>query len=555
MEGLHGVSSGRLRSVPLGKVILVLTFGVVVAIFCGTSFLLWDLRQREVAHARGEIVSLSRILAEQTSRAFEGVDLVLHSVQDRLDAGIGQKLDLGDPMVFFLLRSRTSSLPQLSSVFVTNPVGKVMNASHDNMVRGHSVAERTYFSFWKGEGAQGLYVSPPMRSQLDGKWSLYLSRRLSGPNGELRGVVVARVDLDYFQSLYRSISLDNIRPIFLMSRDGALVVAQPPDASAVGSRIGHAGRVRMLAQEAGLQLIEEQGVRTVAYRPVSNFPLSVGVAIGRHESLAPWRSIAWPVSVSALLVALAIALAGWRLSREAERERALLRALRGSNQQLRDLSEAIQHVREDERTRIARELHDELGQKLTGLKFEISWLSGRLKKTQPDLADKVEEMKNLLGDTIEETRRISSELRPLMLDDLGFAAAAEWTVQAFVKRTSIPVKLELPGVDCVKGDPLATNLFRILQESLTNVMRHAEATAVSVRLLQQNDQIVLRVEDNGCGLPEAGVNKAGGFGLLGIRERVRALGGTLVLERAEGGGLVIEARIPFAAKDEEAYDV
>ena len=106
---------------------------------------------------------------------------------------------------------------------------------------------------------------------------------------------------------------------------------------------------------------------------------------------------------------------------------------------------------------------------------------GRLKKNQSDLVGKAEDINTLLGETIEETRRISSELRPLMLDDLGFAAAAEWMVQGFSRRTGIPVALDLACAERVSGDPLATALFRILQESLTNIMRHAEASAVSVR--------------------------------------------------------------------------
>lgn len=549
MGVLQDISASAKRRIPLVRAVGALTAAVVCAILAATGLLLWDLRARELAHARGEIVSLSKILSEQTTRAFDGVDLVLHSVQDRLDDGIGQKLDLDSSMVFFLLRARTSGLPQLASVFVVNAAGEVMNSSRGQKIRGHSVVDMEYFSAWKNGYTKDLYVSRPERSRLDGKWSLYLSRRLAGPNGELRGVAVANVDLEYFQALYSSISLDFVSPIFLMLQDGSLVVSQPPDESAIGKVVGHPGaRVRVLAHDRDLKLIEEVGMRTVAYRTVSNFPLSVGVAIGQREALTPWRSIAWPIAVGALLVSLAIALAGWRMRREMRREEELLLALRGSNQQLRELSTAMQNVREDERSRLARELHDELGQKLTGLKFEVSWLLGRLKKTQPDLVGKVEDINSLLGETIEETRRISSELRPLMLDDLGFAAAAEWMVQGFSRRTGIPATLDLACAECVTGDPLATTLFRILQESLTNVMRHAAATSVSIALRQEGEEIVLRVADNGRGLVLESAAKVGGFGLLGIRERARALGGRVTLSNTSGGGLVVEVTIPLEAE-------
>lgn len=546
---LQDISAGTRRRIDLGKVVMVLTASVVGAILAGTALLLWDLRQREIAHSRGEIVSLSKILSEQTTRAFDGVDLVLRSVQDRLDDGIGQKLELDGSMVFFLLRARTSGLPQLASVFVVGADGVVMNSSRSSRVRGHSVADMEYFSAWQSGEVNGMYVSRPKRSRIDGKWSLYLSRRLSGPKGELRGVVVANVDLEYFQKLYSSISLDFVSPIFLTLQDGSLLVSQPQDPASIGKVVGHPGvRVKVLAKEGDLKLIEEEGVRTVAYRAVSNFPLAVGVAIGKDEALTPWRNIAWPIALGALLVSLAIAVAGQRIRREAEREGALTAALHDSNRQLRELSVALQNVREDERSRIARELHDELGQKLTGLKLEISWLLGRLRKAQPELVEKVEDMKKLLGDTIEETRRISSELRPLMLDDLGFAAAAEWMVQSFSKRTGIPVALELECADCVEGDPLATNLFRILQESLTNVMRHAEASKAQVTLRQEGGFLILRVADNGRGLALGDAGRQGGFGLLGIRERALALNGSATLAGAEGGGLVVEVRIPLETK-------
>ena len=223
--------------------------------------------------------------------------------------------------------------------------------------------------------------------------------------------------------------------------------------------------------------------------------------------------------------------------RRAERE------LLETNRQLQELSAALQIVREEERTRIARELHDELGQLLTGIRMEISWLGGRLLPDQKLLVDKVGAVKAQIDQTITSVRRISSELRPLVLDDLGFVAAASWFVDQFSVRTGIPVQLLLSADDLATGDSVSTALFRVLQESLTNVARHAKATKVEVSLSLVNGIWVLNIKDDGVGfLHDWG--KAGEIGLLGMRERAQNLGGNFIVTTAPGEGTLIEVRIP-----------
>ncbi|HTN64610.1 MAG TPA: PAS domain S-box protein, partial [Burkholderiaceae bacterium] len=156
-------------------------------------------------------------------------------------------------------------------------------------------------------------------------------------------------------------------------------------------------------------------------------------------------------------------------------------SLRHMNQQLRELSAALENVREQERTRIARELHDELGQQLTGLKLDLAWLGGRLREGRPPAVDKVDEMGHRLNTTIDSVRRIATELRPLILDDLGFGEAIAWQAAEIAKRTGLEISLDLRAAALVSDDALAIALFRIVQESLTNVVRHAQASKVEIR--------------------------------------------------------------------------
>jgi signal transduction histidine kinase len=225
------------------------------------------------------------------------------------------------------------------------------------------------------------------------------------------------------------------------------------------------------------------------------------------------------------------------------------RELLETNRQLQELSRSLQSVREEQRTRISRELHDELGQQLTGIRLEVSWLGGRLPAGLHELTDKIASIKNQIDQTIASVRRISSELRPLVLDDLGLAAAINWYVDQFSTRTGISVELALPPDDPPRGDAVATTLFRILQESLTNIARHAEAKKIEIKLRFTNDLWVLTVRDDGVGFePDAG--KRGDIGLLGMRERAQASGGSFSLQTTPGRGTLVEVSIPAATGHE-----
>jgi signal transduction histidine kinase len=217
--------------------------------------------------------------------------------------------------------------------------------------------------------------------------------------------------------------------------------------------------------------------------------------------------------------------------------------LREMNLQLRGLSAALQNVREQERTRIARELHDELGQQLTGLKLDLSWLSSRLKEGRPTAPEQVDAMRHLLDAAIAAVRRISVELRPLILDDLGFGEALAWQTGEFAKRCGIEIALDLPAAALVKDDALATALFRIVQESLTNIARHASATRVEVCLIANKENIVLTVRDNGKGFTAGG--RQSGIGLVSMRERATALGGYFSIISSIGMGTTIEVTLPL----------
>lgn len=225
-------------------------------------------------------------------------------------------------------------------------------------------------------------------------------------------------------------------------------------------------------------------------------------------------------------------------------------SLRRSRQELRDLAARLQGVREEERTRIARELHDELGQALTGLKLDLSWVKGRLPKPQTDLAERLQALISRVDGTVDAVRRLATELRPGVLDLLGLVAAIEWQAQEFTRRTGTPVDLDIRSDQAPLEDARATTIFRILQETLTNVTRHAAASRVRIAFVQSRDQLELEVSDNGRGISETERAGSRSLGLVGIRERAIACGGTLEIRGEAGVGTTVRVRIPMGQTGE-----
>ena len=220
-------------------------------------------------------------------------------------------------------------------------------------------------------------------------------------------------------------------------------------------------------------------------------------------------------------------------------------ALRQSKEELRELAAAADSVREQEKSRMARELHDELAQSLTSLKMDLAATREDLSTQDAGLINRLDTMQKMLDGMVASTRRIASDLRPLMLHDLGLVPAAEWLTQNFTERTGIRCDFSADPPEIDQHDPHATAVFRILQESLTNIARHAQATCVGVTLDGNTGEIVLRVRDNGCGFDPASPRKPGSLGLVGLRERATLLGGEINISAAPGKGTVIEVHIPL----------
>lgn len=292
-------------------------------------------------------------------------------------------------------------------------------------------------------------------------------------------------------------------------------------------------------------------IRAVVVAPMLRMGrLPAALWISHHEPRA-WsdnevellRTVAervWLAVENARLMAQTQALNTSLEARVAERTE----ALRQSQIQLRRLSAHAERARENERGRIAREVHDELGGALTALKMSLV----RIRKGHPENAKLTASIQDIIGQTdamVRSVRRIASDLRPPLLDDLGLLAALEWQAREFQERTGITCHLEMPTQDWDLESDVRTAVFRVFQESLTNIARHAHATQVVASIQQEADQIVLHVQDNGHGISANVLQNGKSFGLLGMRERIQEVFGDFEITSAPGNGAKVTIRVPL----------
>jgi len=220
--------------------------------------------------------------------------------------------------------------------------------------------------------------------------------------------------------------------------------------------------------------------------------------------------------------------------------------LEKSYEDIRQLASNLQSIREDERTNIAREIHDELGQQLTGLKMDLHWLTRKINSTDDEVNNKMKQSIELINATIASVRKISTDLRPSILDDLGLLPALEWQGEEFEKRSGTKVVFINEAGDIVLQPEIATGIFRIYQELLTNIARHANAGVVRAVLHKDEKSLYFSVNDNGVGFDPETIKSKKTLGLLGIKERTLLFGGTYEFKSKPGGGTVTTISIPLA---------
>ena len=659
-----------------GRFTVILAAVAIAAIAGMAGVLLWQLRSEELGHAEAEAISLSHIIAEQTTRSFQGIDLAVDIVLERLEQAATAGIDIDDVAVHSMLRSRIAGMTQLRSIFLVDAAGRVRSSALSHPPPSFLADDRDYFLALKANPHLERFIGAPVSSRIDSHQTVFFARRMSAAKGRPPGIIVASVNLTHLESLYDSIRLVRYGGISLFLNTGSIVTGTSSDRDRWSLKPLKSTILQALAGRADLETHRitdgEPGILVV--RRVANYPLSVAVAVSDREALDAWYDTAKLILIGAaanILLMLAATflllrrirhedmleaeaqessdqlramvntamdaivtidaesrivvfnpaaqslfgykdyeilgqpvdrliparfrashakkIAGFRSSgftrqtkdprieivgqradgsefpiestiarvsiRGKEMYTAILRdvgdqrraenELRDSHRQLRELASSLQAIREEERTSIARELHDELGQQLLRLRMDLSWLSGRAKSAPTAIQEKVADMKVFVDGIVDAVRRVTTRLRPPLLDELGLAEAARWLLEDHETRTGIRVSATIAIDDTGLDEKISINLFRILQESLTNVAKHSDATEVHVSLTTGEGELKMSIKDNGKGTSQE-INKASGYGLVGIRERAILLGGSADIAQNPASGFCLTVSIPLA---------
>jgi signal transduction histidine kinase len=227
------------------------------------------------------------------------------------------------------------------------------------------------------------------------------------------------------------------------------------------------------------------------------------------------------------------------------KQKQIEKELKESHEKMRNLTKYLQSARENERTSIARELHDELGQVLTAINMEAAWVAQKISKEQEILKPRMEVISELAVGAIGSVKRIITELRPTLLSDLGLPAAIRWQAEDYQQRIGIKFEVAIEPEEFVLDEDLGIAIFRIFQEATTNAVRHSHATHVSISLSEDPSEIVLVVKDNGIGITEDKLELNESFGIMGMRERAEVFGGSLEISGMPGKGTTLEAKFPI----------
>ncbi len=350
---------------------------------------------------------------------------------------------------------------------------------------------------------------------------------------------VAEAALRHSEARYRSLAENSPGMILLIDPDGICRYVS----SSVEKIMGFSPETVLGARPEDFLLPEEAdaalaiAARTLKGEAIRNFEVRVRRKDGSF-AVVEWEG-------SPIYEAGRVAHAQF-LGRDVTDRKIAEEKLRASRRQLQKLSTHLLTSREQERAGIAREIHDDLGQTLTAIKMNACWLKNQIPGDRTQLIDRTEDAIRLVDSAIQTVRRISSELRPGLIDDLGLSAAIEWLAASYKKRSDINIHVSVTPEEIILNDTYSIALFRVFQESLTNVIRHSEATEAWVALSRKSDAVTLVITDNGIGITENALSKKESFGLIGMRERVHALGGKISVFKMPAGGTRVSVQVPIS---------
>ncbi|BBO78896.1 hypothetical protein DSCW_63130 [Desulfosarcina widdelii] len=585
-------------------------YPLVLLSFIPVTMIIFYVTEEQKAIEKDAILHKTKLMAQM---AAETENLQMQAIRDLTAAvaatftAVNGETERLSPFLSHLMNSADG----YKALGIVNPAGSLIAGSHPDRMESDYAGRKWLSSSLK---RQGLVMGSYHGERINGEPVIYFARSIPDSSGDAVAVVFAALDLNWMNRGF----LDQLEELpagsrLILANENQVMLRYEVDTAnwAAAQPLDPALQKRIESQPSGVLTADDENNKTWIYsfaRLESAFQqgrVYVVLKVGQSVALATSNRIFVRnlilLTVSALMAVLAIWWAaekfilrrigaiihasrqltagdfrarigriGMRdeinhlagvfdemaqtLQMRIEREEQAKASLKQSREQLRRLSAYQNDVREQDRIRIAREIHDQLGQSLTILKMDLAWMRKHLPTVDSVVDEKLAAMFQSLGEAMKSLHAVIAELRPGILDDFGLAAAIEWQADTFRNRTGIDCRLVHDGYEPELTKNQATALFRIFQELLTNIIRHAEAKEVIVRLEKQEGELRLQVEDNGRGITEEEINSPHAFGLLGIRERLYPLGGQVVFKGRTGQGTRVTILLPLENIDQKGVN-
>jgi signal transduction histidine kinase len=524
--------------------------GVLIALL--VLAFLWTLYgaiQKDRQAARVQTKTFARAIDSHVSYTIESMNLSLASFANAAQA-LSSEGNL-DVMLIERLLSRSRDINGHFWLMFIDSKGMGVAASNEIDVYGLSFADRDYFMAHLGGNDRKLYVSVPHIDPMTRRPLVAISRRVENGAGKFLGVIVAPINAKSFAAMFDNARYDEGTTITLTHRSGKVIARSPLFEQSFGTDVSSGEHVRNKAstgtKEARSQV--DGKPRIYSYRSIEGLPLIVSVGVDNPLITDSAALILLAGGLGVLMMIVVIAGSCHLVLKSYRNLERLVQARTGelhrSQIALRNLAAHQNRVKEKERTRIAQEVHDELGGCLTGIKAYISAAAANPSDTRNSNQSLLSEASKLTDIAVDTVRRVITDLRPSVLDQLGIWAALEWYADQFEQRTGIPCELLLHEVRDLEVDyDMATMIFRIVQESLTNVARHSQASRVVILGRQEAGRIVIEVEDDGIGIAAEELLGQDAWGIMGMHERARHAGGELKVTGAKARGTVVSLYLP-----------
>ncbi len=565
----------RLRLVIVGSVFLLLVSLIVFSVWDG-----FEDYQEIIKNVEGQSKSYARALKEHAERTFSEVDLVIQtSVQQIETRGGLNKLHQAD--LEKLVITLSSDIPQIGSLAVADATGRMISLSIPSPDELPSVADRKYFKHHKNNRSRALFISPPFKSRITGKWRFSLSRRITTPSGRFAGVVIATIEISYFENLYLSVVSNKNGRFSLASTDGDYLVLVPSTEEVYKNAKKTAAFFRKMVKTTPAHTYHNKRsniaheYRIVSYNRLDKYPVVAIMSFGRDEAVAEWRSSAikrgLTIGVLDLLIIILsrmllqqlklldqkvqertsqLSLSNRFLEKEIQDRRQIEENLLEHQQQMGKMAIEISLAEDRERSRIAGELHDQVGQRLILCKIKLDGLASDI--IDSESLHTVIELEKLVKQSLQDIRSLTFQLRPPMLSSAGLLASLQWLGAELQRDYDMLILFETGQYSTSMKHlryEIRSVLFYATRELLLNVIKHAGVHSTQVTLLRKADLLEISVTDTGSGFSIDQIQKLspnrGGFGLNNLRQKLEYLGGTLTIDSQPGRGAKVTISLPL----------